>query len=68
MEIYRVSLPFQISTNFVYEEGILSLNIKNVSIEDSGNYSIRLETPLGSFDENFVTLTVNGKIFQSFIK
>ncbi|RXG55565.1 hypothetical protein Avbf_17399, partial [Armadillidium vulgare] len=48
------------SASYVYEEGKLSLSIKRVTVEDFGNYSVRLEAPNESFDENYVMLVVNG--------
>ncbi|RXG54341.1 hypothetical protein Avbf_16180 [Armadillidium vulgare] len=49
------------NANYVYEEGKLSLSIKRVTVEDFGIYSVRLEAPNGSYDENYVMLVVNGK-------
>ncbi|KAB7495800.1 hypothetical protein Anas_11671, partial [Armadillidium nasatum] len=49
------------NASYVYEEGKLSLSIKRVTVEDFGNYSVRLEAPDGSYDENYVMLIVNGK-------
>ncbi|RXG69103.1 hypothetical protein Avbf_14819 [Armadillidium vulgare] len=48
------------NASYVYEEGKLSLSIKRVTVEDFGNYSVRLEAPNGSYDENYVMLVVNG--------
>ncbi|KAL7632058.1 UNVERIFIED_CONTAM: hypothetical protein RMT77_017621 [Armadillidium vulgare] len=48
------------SVSYVSEEGKLSLSIKRVTAEDFGKYSVRLETPNGSYDENYVILLVNG--------
>ncbi|KAB7501965.1 Vascular endothelial growth factor receptor 2 [Armadillidium nasatum] len=41
------------NASYVYEEGKLSLSIKRVTAEDFGNYSVRLEAPNGSYDENY---------------
>ncbi|KAB7503338.1 hypothetical protein Anas_09911 [Armadillidium nasatum] len=49
------------NANYLYEEGKLSLSIKKVTAEDFGNYSVRLEAPNGSCDENYVMLVVNGR-------
>ncbi|KAB7504930.1 Vascular endothelial growth factor receptor 2, partial [Armadillidium nasatum] len=38
------------NASYVYEEGKLSLSIKRVTVEDFGNYSVRLEAPNGSYD------------------
>ncbi|KAB7507855.1 hypothetical protein Anas_11268 [Armadillidium nasatum] len=51
------------NASYVYEEGKLSLSIKRVTVEDFGNYSVRLEAPNGSYDENYVMLVVNVKEF-----
>ncbi|RXG55566.1 hypothetical protein Avbf_17398, partial [Armadillidium vulgare] len=48
------------NASYIYEEGKLSLSIKRVTVEDFGNYSVRLEAPNESFDENYVMLVVNG--------
>ncbi|RXG73141.1 hypothetical protein Avbf_11116 [Armadillidium vulgare] len=40
------------------EEGGLRLLINKVTLEDFGNYSVRLEAPNGSYDENNVMLIV----------
>ncbi|KAL7631655.1 UNVERIFIED_CONTAM: hypothetical protein RMT77_018044 [Armadillidium vulgare] len=39
-------------------KGLLRLSIENVTIEDFGNYSVKLEAPNGSYDENNVMLIV----------
>ncbi|RXG60426.1 hypothetical protein Avbf_18705, partial [Armadillidium vulgare] len=44
------------NASYVYEEGKLSLSIKRVTAEDFGMYSVRLEAPNGSYDENYVML------------
>ncbi|RXG54454.1 hypothetical protein Avbf_10924 [Armadillidium vulgare] len=43
------------------EEGGLRLLINKVTLEDFGNYSVRLEAPNGSYDENNVMLIVISK-------
>ncbi|RXG53861.1 hypothetical protein Avbf_15397 [Armadillidium vulgare] len=43
------------------EEGVLRLLINKVTLEDFGNYSVRLEAPNGSYDENNVMLIVISK-------
>ncbi|RXG67320.1 hypothetical protein Avbf_09410 [Armadillidium vulgare] len=49
----------RVSTSYVYEDGKLSLTIKRVTAEDFGNYSVKLEAPNGSYDENYAILIVN---------
>ncbi|RXG52299.1 Vascular endothelial growth factor receptor 2 [Armadillidium vulgare] len=49
------------NASYVYEEGKLSLSIKRVTVEDFGNYSVRLEAPNGSYDENYVMLVEHQK-------
>ncbi|RXG68601.1 hypothetical protein Avbf_01262 [Armadillidium vulgare] len=51
----------RVRTSYVYEDGKLSLRIKRVTAEDFGNYSVKLEAPNGSYDENYAILIVNGK-------
>ncbi|KAL7632249.1 UNVERIFIED_CONTAM: hypothetical protein RMT77_017433 [Armadillidium vulgare] len=40
------------------EKGLLRLSIEKVTSEDFGNYSVKLEAPNGSYDENHVMLIV----------
>ncbi|KAB7503045.1 hypothetical protein Anas_09397, partial [Armadillidium nasatum] len=47
-------IPLKAKASYLYEEGKLSLSIKKVTAEDFGNYSVRLEAPNGSYDENYV--------------
>ncbi|KAB7494224.1 Vascular endothelial growth factor receptor 1 [Armadillidium nasatum] len=57
--IFLLAFLFQVSTSYVYEDGKLSLSIKRVTAEDFGNYSVKLEAPNGSYDENYAILIVN---------
>ncbi|RXG54108.1 hypothetical protein Avbf_13013 [Armadillidium vulgare] len=61
---HRISLLHKdkrVRTSYVYEDGKLSLRIKRVTAEDFGNYSVKLEAPNGSYDENYAILIVNDK-------
>ncbi|RXG52767.1 hypothetical protein Avbf_09335 [Armadillidium vulgare] len=50
----------RVNVNY-FEKGLLRLSIEKVTIEDFGNYSVRLEAPNGSYDENNVMLIVISK-------
>ncbi|RXG68600.1 Vascular endothelial growth factor receptor 1, partial [Armadillidium vulgare] len=50
------------------EKGLLHLSIRNVTIEDFGNYSVRLEAPNGSYDQKNVMLIVLTRLKTNFSK
>ncbi|RXG53425.1 Vascular endothelial growth factor receptor 2 [Armadillidium vulgare] len=50
------------------EKGLLRLSIENITIEDFGNYSVRLEAPNGSYDEKNVMLIVITSLKTQFSK
>ncbi|RXG56568.1 hypothetical protein Avbf_09610, partial [Armadillidium vulgare] len=57
--LFTDHLFLSIEVNVTYSgKGLLRLSIENVTIEDFGNYSVRLEAPNGSYDENNVMLIV----------